>query len=119
MKDLSEIFGKSYTPQELAQWLNLDPRTVNKYADRWGGVEVAPGKMRFFEKRIKEVINAVQTWNEIHWTDKEEREEERKGVSDAERGKTPFLPHVHGHFSLLKMSRSMPVFKRLKLVIHL
>jgi len=46
------------TPKELAKFLSIDTRTVVKYAERWGGVEVCPGKYRFFENRIKEVLDA-------------------------------------------------------------
>jgi hypothetical protein len=62
---IHESFGKSMTPKELASYLNVDPRTVVRYADYWGGIEVSPGKYRFFEKRVMEVINANsdnQTW---------------------------------------------------------
>ena len=51
-------YGRSVTPKELAKFLGIDTRTVIKYADRWGGVEVCPGKYRFFENRIKEVLDA-------------------------------------------------------------
>jgi hypothetical protein len=58
--DLEKTLGKAIRPKELADYLGLDKRTVIKYASRWGGVEVTPGIWRFFEKRILEVINAVQ-----------------------------------------------------------
>jgi hypothetical protein len=38
--------------------LGVDPRTVRRYYHRWGGIEVVPGTVRFFEKRIVEVLNA-------------------------------------------------------------
>jgi len=56
--DLESIYGQSIRPEELAKFLGIDTRTVVKYADRWGGVEVCPGKYRFFENRIKEVLDA-------------------------------------------------------------
>ena len=55
---LEYIYGKSIKPSELAKFLGVDVRTVKKYGHRWGGVEVAPGYMRFFEKRVQEVLNA-------------------------------------------------------------
>ena len=58
--DLEKTLGRVIKPKELADYLGLDRRTVIKYASRWGGVEVTPGIWRFFEKRILEVINAVQ-----------------------------------------------------------
>jgi uncharacterized protein YjcR len=56
--ELESIYGRSMKPKELAEFLGIDTRTVIKYADRWGGVEVCPGKYRFFENRIKEVLDA-------------------------------------------------------------
>ena len=51
-------YGRSITPKELGKFLGLDPRSLIKYADRWGGVEVFPGTWRFFENRVKEVLDA-------------------------------------------------------------
>lgn len=56
--DLETMYGRSINPQELADFLGIDRRTVIKYAHKWGGVEVTPGTWRFFEKRILEVLNA-------------------------------------------------------------
>jgi hypothetical protein len=56
--ELESIYGRSITPKELAKFLGIDIRTVVKYAYIWGGVEVCPGKYRFFENRIKEVLDA-------------------------------------------------------------
>ena len=58
VSDLENRYGRAITSQELAKFLRIDRRTVVKYADRWGGVEVAPGCLRFFEKRIEEKLNA-------------------------------------------------------------
>jgi len=64
--ELESIYGKSIRPGELAKFLGLDRRTVIKYADKWGGVQVSPGRYRFFENRIKEILNDAwfdnQTW---------------------------------------------------------
>ena len=65
--DLEQIYGKSIKPSELAKFLGVDARTVKKYYERWGGVEIAPGHVRFFEKRVLEVLNAeldYQAWEE-------------------------------------------------------
>jgi hypothetical protein len=62
--DFESIYGRTVNPGELADFLGLDRRTVIKYAHRWGGVEVAPGTWRFFEKRIVEVLNAEQGFEE-------------------------------------------------------
>jgi len=64
--DMQNILGRAITPQELGKLLNLDRRTVIKYAARWGGVEVTPGTWRFFENRIMEVLNAEQGFEKRH-----------------------------------------------------
>jgi len=64
--DMQNILGRAITAQELGKFLNLDRRTVIKYAARWGGVEVAPGTWRFFENRIMEVLNAEQGFEKRH-----------------------------------------------------
>ncbi len=64
--DMQNILGRAITPQELGKFLNLDRRTVIKYAARWGGVEVTPGTWRFFENRIMEVLNAEQGFEKRH-----------------------------------------------------
>ena len=58
MTELQLKYGRMITPKELASFLRVDPRTVVKYAHRWGGIEISPGKYRFFENRIKEAIDA-------------------------------------------------------------
>lgn len=64
-------------PEELARFLGVDRRTVIKYATKWGGIEVSPGKYRFFEKLIRRKIDA-QFNNEA-------RKEEVAGHSDGQR----------------------------------
>ena len=56
--EFESLYGRSMTPKELAEFLGIDTRTVIKYADKWGGGEVCPGKYRFFENRIKEALDA-------------------------------------------------------------
>lgn len=55
--ELFQEYGKSITPQELGKFLGLDPRTVKKYFYFWGGIEVSPGKVRFFEPTVKEILD--------------------------------------------------------------
>ena len=57
---LTNKYGVCLSATELAEFLKLDRRTVIKYANRWGGVEVAPGTWRFFENDILEVLDAEQ-----------------------------------------------------------
>ena len=72
---LEEALGRPYTPQQLGKILDLDPRTVIKYADRLGGVEVSPGKWRFFDNLVKESINNALL-------DKEARSKALSGIRD-------------------------------------
>lgn len=55
---LLQELGEPIEPVDLAERLGIDPRTLKKYAGRWGGVEVAPGIIRFFENRVQEKLNA-------------------------------------------------------------
>jgi hypothetical protein len=55
---LEQDYGRVMKPEELAKFLGVDRRTVIKYSDRWGGIEVSPGKYRFFEKLIRRKIDA-------------------------------------------------------------
>jgi len=60
-----EKYGPALKPSEVAKLFHLDSRTVIKYAQYIGGVEVFPGTWRFFENLIKEKIDACnnqQTW---------------------------------------------------------
>ena len=79
--DLEKLYGRSIKPGEFGRFLGVDARTVIKYADRWGGVEVAPGCWRFFEKRIEEVINAGSN-NETR-EDEVARKRDGRGCSSA------------------------------------
>lgn len=65
---MEQEYGRVFTPQELGEFLQLDRRTIIKYAECWGGVEVAPGIWRFFEKRIMEALNAEQGFKKRHST---------------------------------------------------
>jgi hypothetical protein len=61
MVDELHDLGTSMTTQQLAVLLKVSPRTVRKYYQRWDGVEVAPGGFRFFENRVKDILNrAIQ-----------------------------------------------------------
>ena len=59
-KDLETEFGRCITDVELAKYINVDVRTLRKYADWLGGVMVMPGKYRFFENKIKEKIENAE-----------------------------------------------------------
>ena len=55
---LHETYGKAMSVADVAKFLNLDPRTVRSHAAELGGIEVIPGTYRFFELRLKEILNA-------------------------------------------------------------
>ena len=85
--ELEAIYGRFITPRELANFLGIDPRTVIKYADLWGGVQVSPGRYRFFENRIKEVLNDARFDNETREKALEGQHHGRRSVaSEAVRG---------------------------------
>lgn len=56
-EELTQLYGRTITPQELGKFLGIDPRTLKTHSHFWGGIEVAPGKIRFFEHRVKGVID--------------------------------------------------------------
>ena len=81
-------YGRTIKPEELAGILDIDRRTVIKYADRWGGIEVSPGKYRFFEKLIRRKIDAKFNY--------EKRQEEVAGNNNGQWAKkrpTVSRPH--------------------------
>ena len=80
MPGILDDLGKSLTTAEVAKYLDLDTKTVRKYYRQLGGIRIGR-RYRFFEK---EVCNAIQTWNEVYWTDKEERKEKGKGFHNQE-----------------------------------
>jgi DNA-directed RNA polymerase specialized sigma subunit len=59
-KDLEAEFGRCITDVELAKYINVDVRTLRKYAAWLGGVMVMPGKYRFFENLIKEKLKNAE-----------------------------------------------------------
>ena len=76
---LEQNYGRAIKPDELATFLGVDRRTVIKYSNRWGGIEVSPGKYRFFEKLIRRKIDAQ--------FNNEKRKEKMAGHSDGQRPK--------------------------------
>jgi len=82
MKPLTEYLGAALTTKQVAAYLGFDEKTVRLYYKDLGGIRIGR-HYRFFEM---EVLNAIQTWNKIHRTDKETRKEKRKGFQDQKRG---------------------------------
>jgi len=50
--------GTLLSATEVASILGIDRRTVRKYPAFYGGVWVAPGRLGFFENRIRDIIDA-------------------------------------------------------------
>jgi DNA-directed RNA polymerase specialized sigma subunit len=89
--ELEKEFGRSLTAKELAQLLRIDSRTVNRYASRWGGVEVSPNRYRFFEKSIKQVFSHAYNHREtgqaaLHQPNNGERRKEIQTVPRHQQG---------------------------------
>jgi hypothetical protein len=61
LKLLREDYGEPLTATQVAQIFGVDRRTVKKYPCHYGGVEIAPGCLRFFEKRIRGIISNANT----------------------------------------------------------
>ena len=58
LKELQQEFGAPMTVSQVAELLGVDRRTITKYPELYGGVWVAPGRLRFFENRIREILDA-------------------------------------------------------------
>ena len=101
--ELTEIYGRSIKPGELAKFLGIDRRTVVKYPLRWGGVEVSPGNWRFFENRVKEVLNAK--FDKEAWKGPlpSERDGKRKNKNEAVSGQNQTI--ISGSGNLGKRSK--------------
>lgn len=64
LEELRKDYGDPLTAAEVAAFFGVDRRTVQKYPERFGGVWVAPGRLRFFENRIREILHANAIPNE-------------------------------------------------------
>ena len=82
MSLIEEELGRVLSTKELSEILGADEKTIRKYYQRLGGIRIGR-HYKFFEK---EVINAIQTWNEVYRTNKEEWETKRESIPNKERG---------------------------------
>ncbi|MDQ7835784.1 MAG: helix-turn-helix domain-containing protein [Humidesulfovibrio sp.] len=92
-------FGESMTPQEVANLLGVDVRTVKKYGGSLGGVRVAPGRWRFFENRIRRFIDAngdLTTWHNEVARGREDRRKDRRQQVVRERHERGAQGHTLG-----------------------
>ncbi|HSL62367.1 MAG TPA: hypothetical protein VK885_11295 [Desulfotignum sp.] len=60
---LTHEFGPLIKPEDLSEFLGIDKRTLLKHSRFWGGIEVYPGRYRFFEKDVKERLENARTDN--------------------------------------------------------
>lgn len=77
-----DTLGNCLTTKEISEKLKVDQKTVRKYYLELGGIRIGR-HFRFFEK---EVLNAIQTWNEVYRTVEEERSEKGKGFQGQKGG---------------------------------
>lgn len=86
---LEKRFGRAVKHTALARYLGLDPRTVRKYADQWGGVQMG-GQVLFFENKLEEVFSGLQnnkTWQStVARLCEEERPQTTKDFRHPKRG---------------------------------
>jgi hypothetical protein len=80
VKCLEKELGKALSAKEVAQYLDLDVKTVIKYHQQLGGIRLGR-HYRFFEK---EIINAIQKRTEMDCPSKEGREQAEQGVFSEE-----------------------------------
>jgi hypothetical protein len=84
-KCLEKELGKALSAREVAQYLDLDVKTVIKYHQKLGGIRLGRN-YRFFEK---EIVKAVQKWAEKEQVEQEVFNEEGcPGVGNEDAAKT-------------------------------
>ena len=81
MSLIEKQLGRVLSAKDLSEILGADEKTIRKYYQRLGGIRIGR-HYKFFEK---EVINAIQTRNELCWTSKEEHKSDRESIQE-ERG---------------------------------
>lgn len=74
--------GRTLRSSDIAEYLGLDQKTVRQYYYELGGIRLGR-RILFFEK---EVINAVQKRSKMGCPSENQWEEERKDLSEQERG---------------------------------
>ena len=82
MIDLEKSLGKAISVKELAEYLNVNEKTIRENHRQFGGIKIGR-HYRFF---TKEVANALEKRQEIYSASQEERSAERESISDPERG---------------------------------
>ena len=80
MDQLERNLGKALRAKEIAQYLDVDVKTVRKYYRELGGIRLGR-HYRFFEK---EIYYAVQKRTEVGCPSEEREQEIGKGIFDQE-----------------------------------
>jgi hypothetical protein len=80
MNQLERSLGKALRAKEIAQYLDVDIKTVRKYYSELGGIRLGR-HYRFFEK---EIYYAIQKRTEVDSPSEEREQEIGKGVFDKE-----------------------------------
>jgi hypothetical protein len=80
MDQLERSLGKALRAQEIAQYLDVDVKTVRKYYRELGGIRLGR-HYRFFEK---EIYYAIQKRTEVDSPSEEREPEIGKGIFDQE-----------------------------------
>jgi hypothetical protein len=80
MDQLERSLGKALRAQEIAQYLDVDVKTVRKYYRELGGIRLGR-HYRFFEK---EIYYAIQKRTKVDSPSEERKPEIGKGVFDKE-----------------------------------
>ena len=64
VEDILTDFGRPMSVTDVAQIFSVSPNTIRKYYLTFGGVELPSGKYRFFENRIRKLIDGEKCANE-------------------------------------------------------
>ena len=78
MNYLETHLGRVMTAKEVAEYLQIDMRTVRKYYLQLGGVRLGKA-YRFFERRIND---AIQTQWKMVRPGQDERQNQKEDISD-------------------------------------
>ena len=80
--EINEDLGRVLSAQDVANYLDVDIKTVRKYYRELGGMRLGR-HYKFFEK---EIAHAIQSWKEMESPSAEVRTEERENISNEEGG---------------------------------
>jgi hypothetical protein len=82
LKIINQVLGQCLSTREVAQFLNLDEKTVRLHYRSLGGMRLGR-RFVFFERRL---IDAIQARSEMGSPSAQGRAEEGEGIPDEDRG---------------------------------